>query len=189
MRYLTTATLPAEVLRVYPGNARRSDLKTIAESLARNNQYRSVVVQVDDPEHPEQGGVILAGNHTFLAATQELGHAEVRCELIDCDDTEARRINLVDNRLSDQADYDEDALVELLRAAAEAAVDGLAGTGYTEADLAKLTTDSLPEPGDAGEDELASLFGVIVECDTETQQAQLLEQLSAEGWPVRALMR
>lgn len=186
MKYLTTATIPAGKLRVYPGNARRADLNRIAESLRVNEQYRAVVVRADDPAKPRNGGVILAGNHTYMAATEQLGWTKIRAEIIECDDIEARRINLVDNRLSDRAKYDEDALAELLR---EAAADGLEGTGFTEKDLEKLTGENLPEPGDAPEDVLECLYGVTVECDTEEQQSELLQRLADEGLRVRALMR
>jgi ParB-like chromosome segregation protein Spo0J len=187
MRHLATAELPVERLRTYPGNARRSDLTPIAESLTVNGQYRGLVVRADNPERPDEGGVILAGNHTYLAATEKLGFSAIRCELIECDDDEARRILLVDNKLPDRAGYDEDALIALLQEAADA--DGLTGTGWTEADLEKLAGEQLPEPGDAEVEDLPALYGVSVECDTEEQQAELLERLAGEGLRVRALMR
>lgn len=186
MQHLATLDLPAGKLRVYPGNARRADMEGIQRSLRRNGQYRSIVVRADSTEDPAAGGVILAGNHTFMAATEHEGWQTVRCELIECTDEEARRIVLVDNKLNDKAKYDDDALAELLT---EAAVDGLDGTGFTDAELARLLGNDLPAEGDAETEELENTFGVSVECDNEAQQAELLERLSQEGWRVRALMR
>lgn len=184
--HLATADLDVGSLRTYPGNARRSDVEGIAESLRRNGQYRAIVVQADDRDEPELGGVILAGNHTFLAATEQLGWQSIRCELITCTEDEARRIVLADNRLSDKARFDDDALAALLR---KAEPFGLQGTGYTDDDLAKLLSDNLPDPEEATEDETDSVFGVTVDCEDETQQANLLRQLSDDGWKVRALIR
>lgn len=185
MKQLACLDLPVTALRLFPGNARKSDVKVIAESLRRNGQYRAIVVAADNPDVPEEGGIILAGNHTFIAATGQLGYTTIRCELIACDDDEARRINLADNRIPEKGSYDDDSLLALLSAASET---GLEGTGWTGAELDKLA-GVLPEPGDAGEDQLQTLFGVSIECDTESEQAALLERLSGEGLRVRALMR
>lgn len=186
MRHLATADIPASSLATYPGNARRADLEPIAESLRHNGQYRAIVVR-GDPTDPGAGGTILAGNHTFRAATEVLGWTNVRCEVIECDDIEARRIVLVDNRLSDQARYDQDSLVALLSQTVDE--DSLAGTGWSDADLAKLLDDGLPEPGDAPISDLEALYGVTVECDDEIEQGRLLERLAGEGFRVRALVR
>lgn len=51
---------PIEELILLPGNPRQGDIGAISESLARFGQLKPVVV--DDQ------GVILAGNHTYLAA-------------------------------------------------------------------------------------------------------------------------
>lgn len=187
MKHLGTFELPVDALRTYPGNARRGDLNAIADSLRHNGQYRSLVVRADDASHPEAGGTIVAGNHTYLAAVDKLDWNSLRCDLLDCTEAHARRIVLVDNRLADKAKYDEDALLTLLQEAS--AADGLDGTGWAEDELAKLA-GVLPEAGDADtEGDLESLYGVTVECDSEAQQADLLDHLSAEGWRVRALVR
>lgn len=185
MRHLAAVDIPAARLKTYPGNARKGDLGAIAESLGHNGQYRAIVVRAEDPARPELGGTILAGNHTFRAAVERLQWTSLRCEVIECDDIEARRIVLVDNRLSDQADYDRDALAALLSQAADA--DSLDGTGWTDEDLARLL--ELPAPGDAPIEDLAELFGVTVECDDERQQVELLQRLADEGYRVRALVR
>lgn len=57
---------------------------------------------------------VLAGNHTVQAA-QELGWEELVCTIIDCDDDQAARIVLIDNRSNDLAGYDDTALLALLQ--------------------------------------------------------------------------
>jgi hypothetical protein len=92
---------------------------------------------------------VLAGNHTWRAA-RELGWEQIAVTFVDVDQQQARRILLVDNRTSDLAGYDEQALVELLSGLA-----GLAGTGYDQAALDRLL-DAVGA-GPLGEDELPPL--------------------------------
>ena len=133
IKYVKTKVVPLDELTPYPGNARRGRVDVITESLEKNGQYRSLVVR-----EIENGPlVVLAGNHTLLALG-EIGTKGARCEIVRCDDATARRINLVDNRASDLATDDDEALVELL-----AGLDGDgAGTGFTEDDIAKMLEPS-----------------------------------------------
>jgi DNA modification methylase len=142
VRYLGTVDLPLAGLAQFPGNARRGDLGVIRASVARHGQYRSIVVrQLDDGSH-----VIVAGNHTALALAAE-GHESVRADVIECDEGEARRINLADNRLAELGGYDDQALADLL-----ASLDGdFGGTGWAAEDLAALLK---PEPGRTDPDDV-----------------------------------
>ncbi|MFD5451214.1 DNA methyltransferase [Streptomyces sp. NPDC127100] len=134
--YLGTREIPFDQLERFEGNARRGDVDAIRGSLRRHGQYRSLVVRsVGDDRF-----VILAGNHTHDALRAE-GYTTARCEVIECDDDQARRINLADNRLAELGTYDQEALVELL-----SFLDGdLDGTGYSAEDVsALLGTDEEP---------------------------------------------
>jgi ParB-like chromosome segregation protein Spo0J len=115
-------------LQVHPLNARKGNVDRIAESIRVNGFFGALIVQ-------RSTNNICAGNHRFMAATQ-LGFDEVPVLWIDVDDDEARRILLADNRTNDVASYDNDLLVDLLKAAQE--TTGLDGTGYDEVDLADL---------------------------------------------------
>jgi hypothetical protein len=151
--YQRTADVPLGNLRPFPGNARRGDPAVILQSLVRTGQFRSLIVRDTD-----DGLVVLAGNHTLQALLahgpgpcgltttvdgQELPCAlcsgqewqpVARCEIVTCDDATATRINLVDNKAAQTGGWDEEALAELI-----AGLDGdLAGTGYTDQDLADL---------------------------------------------------
>lgn len=131
-RYLRTEMVALDQLTPFPGNARRGRVDVIKESIEKNGQYRSLIVREikDGPQ------VVLAGNQTMIAIN-ELGGSQARCELIDCDEDTARRINLVDNRASDLAEDDEEALAELLT---HFRGDG-AGTGYTSEEIAEYVGD------------------------------------------------
>lgn len=180
VEYTGVRDIPVSDLIRLPGNPRRGNVGEIRKSVARLGQYRTVVVRDLGDQL-----VILAGNHTVQALAAE-GSVTARCEVIRCTDDEARRVALSDNRLSDIATDDTEALVALL-----GQLDGdFEGTGWAEEDLAALLGgDGNGEgSGDAPEDKLEPVYGVIVECDGEEQQARLLEQLDAEGFRVRALM-
>ncbi|MFE3378740.1 ParB/Srx family N-terminal domain-containing protein [Streptomyces anulatus] len=151
--YVRTAPIPLAQLTPFPGNAKRGDVGTILTSLARNGQYRSLVVRETDPDTY----VILAGNHTTQAiaahgpgdcgmTVQADGEERpcglclnqpwepaARCEVVTCDEETARRINLVDNRSSELGTWDEQALADLI-----GGLDDLGGTGYTDEDLGDL---------------------------------------------------
>lgn len=134
--YLGTREISFDQLERFEGNARRGDVDAIRGSLRRHGQYRSLVVRaVGDDRF-----VILAGNHTHDALKAE-GYTTARCEVIECDDDQARRINLADNRLAELGTYDQEALAELLTF-----LDGdLDGTGYSAEDVsALLGTDEEP---------------------------------------------
>ena len=119
--------VPVDRLLAHPDNARKGSLDTIRESIRANGFYGACVVQ-------RSTGRILVGNHRYLAAVEE-GLAEVPVVWVDKSDDEARRLLLVDNRSTDLAVYDDEALVALLVAHAD---DGLVGTAWDDAELAAL---------------------------------------------------
>jgi ParB-like chromosome segregation protein Spo0J len=166
-------------------------VRAIRESLRANGQYRSLVVRLHDGRY-----TVLAGNHTLQGAAAE-GWDGIRCEVVECDDATARRINLVDNRAAERGTYDDDALLALLTS-----LDGgLSGTGWTDDELHALVSAAaepasaddpfeekpLPE-GDAEQGEERKEWGVLVTCTDEEQQTVLLARLDAEGFAVRALI-
>lgn len=134
-RYLRTADIPLDELTLFPGNAKRGNVDVIRSSLRRNGQYRSLVVR----EIPNGPLVVLAGNHTMQALAAER-HTTARCEIVQCDDATARRINLVDNRAAELGDYDNEALAELL----EPIAADLDGTGFNSDYLDELLAGLAP---------------------------------------------
>lgn len=137
---LTVQQVPLNDLEHYPGNARRGDADEVAKSLRANGMFRPLVVQ-------RSTSYVLAGNHTLDAVHQlyaedlEQGNAEspwatVPVTFIDVPDDHARRIVLVDNRTSDLAGYDEQALYRLLQEVGE----DLTGTGFEDEDMAALAS-------------------------------------------------
>ncbi len=64
--------------------------------------------------------------------------------------------------------------------------DGLAGTGYSEIDLEELLGEEDASAFDQS-GELTPGFEVIVTCDDESQQRELLDRLQREGFTCRSL--
>lgn len=111
-------------LRRWPGNPRVGDVGGIKESLERYGQVRPLVVI--------EGGLIVAGNHTF-EAMQELEWARCAVTVVNLTEQEAERYALLDNRLQDKASYNDEALIKILES-----IGDLAGTGYDQDDLEDL---------------------------------------------------
>ncbi|MDF5756634.1 ParB N-terminal domain-containing protein [Spongiactinospora sp. TRM90649] len=113
-------------LEPHPNNPHRGDVEVIGESIDENGFFGAVLVQRSRMR-------IIAGEHRWRGAMAR-GLAEVPCVLIDVDDERARRILLADNRTAALGYEDPEALAALL-----ASLDDLAGTGYSDGDLADVT--------------------------------------------------
>ena len=140
-----------DAVRPHPRNPRVGDLAAISESISKNGFYGAIVAQ-------RSTGYILAGNHRWLAAKKS-GLTEVPVLWIDVDDRAAVKILLADNRTSDLGEYDDEALVGLLRELRTE--EDLAGTGFSEKDVDKLIAEgnepSIERLADGDEDDDASL--------------------------------
>lgn len=125
-------TAPIDAIRPHPRNPRQGDVGAIHESIENNGFYGSVIAQ-------KSTGYILAGNHRWQAARQA-GATEIPVTWVDVDDDHALRILLADNRTNDLANYDNEALAEILKDL-HAETGTLIGTGYDGDDLDELLED------------------------------------------------
>ena len=190
----TTSLAPAQ-LSTYYRNARRGDVDAIAASLRVHGQYKPLIANIGTSTgRPFE---VLGGNHTLMAI-RDLAEKypdderwqSVLVHWLDVDNDNATRINLVDNQLNTKGGYDNAALLDLVQSLG----DDLAGTGFDAADLDALEAAANPSTDDdiddnpAGSDDVTTVWGVVVECENETQQIELLEQLADAGHNVKALM-
>lgn len=129
---IKTLAKPIGGFSTHERNVRQGDIGAICTSLEAHGQYRPIVV------HKETNR-ILAGNHTFLAA-QSLGWDKIAVTFVDCDEEQALRILLADNRANDLATYDDAALTAILQELATTDI-GLLGTLYDGDDLDALIND------------------------------------------------
>lgn len=129
--------IPVSTLSEHPENPRRGDSKAVNESIATNGFYGAILVQ-------RSTGRVLAG-HTRLKAAKQSGATSVPGIWLDVNDTQAKRILLADNRTSDLAYYDDDALFAVLGSILEDD-SSLKGTGYDDATYRLLLrNDTEPE--------------------------------------------
>lgn len=166
-----------ETIRPHPDNARRGNIDAIRQSIRANGFFGALVVQ-------RSTGHILVGNHRFMAArAEEL--TEVPVIFIDCDDDEAKRILLADNRTSDLGVYDDQQLLELLTDVQS--LDQLEGTGWGDDDIAEMlkAINNLPDlntdPIDLNVD-----YQIVVICDNDEHQRNTLQFLTDNGYKVSA---
>lgn len=125
-------SIEIDEIHPHPRNVRQGDVGAISESLRIHGQYRPVVYQQSTKR-------ILAGNHTWKAA-KALGWKEIAATPIVCDDEQALRILLVDNRANDLATYDNEELSNILRELEQTSAK-LDGTGFDGDALDELIAD------------------------------------------------
>ena len=92
VKFIEQREVSVRDLKPHPDNPNRGEVNAVAESLEQFGQYRSVVALKDL--------TILAGHHVVRAA-QNIGMKTVRVDIIDADETSARKILLADNRIAD----------------------------------------------------------------------------------------
>lgn len=127
---IRTELVPIHSVTRHPENARKGNVARIEDSLRAHGQYAPVVVH-------EQSGYILKGNNTHRVLQEKIGAAEILATFVSCTEAQARAILAVDNRTSDDATYDDSALLALLE---QVEADGnLAAAGYGQADIDDLT--------------------------------------------------
>jgi ParB-like chromosome segregation protein Spo0J len=127
-------------LKQHPENPRQGDIGSIVTSIEENGWYGTLVAQ-------KSTSYVLAGNHRLQAA-KHAGIKEVPVYWVDVDDTEASRILLADNRISDLASWDQNILVQLLTNLAKD--DALLGSGYDGDDLDALLYEAQLTESDLG---------------------------------------
>jgi hypothetical protein len=144
----------------FPGNPRRGNVERIKASLHRFGQIRPIVMLPN--------GHIVAGNHTWRAA-KELGWDTIAAITVDLSEEDAAAYLLADNGASDDATWDDTALIEVLDSLV--ANGSLLGTGFTPDDL---------------DDLLASQQGAtITEIETFTGDYAVPPEATAERWEDR----
>jgi len=153
-------------------NARRHDqrnLDAIAASLSRWGQRLPIVVQ-------REGMVVRAGNGR-LAAAKSLGWTHIAAVVVDDTSVEAVAFAIADNRTAELATWDDETLASLLDTLPK---DVLPDTGFTDAELADLLDGLTPAEPEEGR-QLTEQLGVLIECETETQQREIYEEMEQRG--------
>ena len=133
-RSLLVTRLPLSALQLDPANARthgEQNLAAITASLQRFGQAEPLVV------HARTGRVI--GGNGRLVAMQELGWKECDVVQLELSDIEATALGIALNRTAELAEWDPEALANLLT---QLRTDGsLEGVGYSSPDIDELLAE------------------------------------------------
>lgn len=183
---LESLARPVAALREDPENARRhseQNLSSIAASLRAHGQRKPIVVKA---------GVVIAGNGTLRAA-RALGWTHLAAVEYEGPEAMARAFALADNRSAELAEWDDDVLARALR---EADAQGLLGATSFDRESADAAiaaalgkaTEPAPRVGADQTDQLVEKFVVLVECESEPHQLEVLDRLQKEGLLCRALV-
>lgn len=128
MEHVEYASLALDILKPFPGNAKKHNLDEQRISL-RKGQFQPIIVRrTEDGEN-----VILAGHGTVEAAGLE-NWKHIDAKVITCTEDEALWINLAANKIGADEGYENELLASLLEQ-----LDGdYAGTGWEADDLDDL---------------------------------------------------
>jgi ParB-like chromosome segregation protein Spo0J len=163
-------------------NARKHDERNLAAirgSLRQFGQRAPLVVQ-------QQGMIVRAGNGRLAAALQ-LGWTHIATLVVAEDNVDAVAFAITDNRTAELADWDTDTLDRLLREI-EVGDEDLESMLADLADDAGIFSELEDELAEDQSDELTDAFAVLITCQNESQQAELLERFGREGLTCRALI-
>lgn len=135
----------------------------------------------------------IVGGHQRAEACRRLGIDEIPAIFVDLPKggPKEKALNLALNKIS--GDWDKEKLEAILGDIAGKEIDiMLTGFGQDEVDkiLGELSTgDTFGEGGGpGGPDTIPAKFCIIVDCDDEQQQTELLDRFSEEGLQCRALV-
>jgi ParB-like chromosome segregation protein Spo0J len=188
---LRPLAVPIEMLRPMEPNPHHGDVEALMRSWSRFGQRRPLVAR-RDPDG--EGGMVTAGNHGLEAATR-LGWSHVAVLWTDDSDVEAKAFAAADNRTAQLGYDDPEVLATLLMEVRLDDVALLAATSYDVTDLARLldpdagTRDkSARGKSDDTEPQLDMTYVLMVTCEDEAQQRDLMATFDDMGLTYRAVM-
>jgi ParB-like chromosome segregation protein Spo0J len=174
--------VPVEDLKPWVDNPRVNDkaVAQVAKSIKRFGFGAPVLAR-------RANGELIAG-HTRLKAAIRLGLKRVPVRYLDLDPADAHLLALADNKVGELADWDDDKLAAILHQLKADDQDLIEGTGFTDKEIDKLLSD---EDAGAAADEsdlVLPKFEVLVECDDEEHQRDVISKLTELGLECRALL-
>ena len=169
-------------LRPWKDNPRENDdaVAAVAESIRRFGFGAPILARRANSE-------IIAG-HTRWKAAQKLDLDRVPVRFLDLDPVDAHLLALADNRLGEEAGWD-DAMLGAVLADLKAQQADLAATGFSDEEIAKLLSDlaGSQDSGDTPEPELSRADELRAKWGTELGQLWTAESRAAPGKAHRLL--
>ena len=161
-------------IKPYEKNPRKNDnaVDTVANSIKEFGFKVPIVIDKDN--------VIVCG-HTRYKASKKLGLEVVPCVIADdLTEEQIKAYRLADNKVSELAEWDIDLLGEEL--------DDIFNIDMSDFGF-DLSEDEPTAPTERKDlsDKVGETYEVIIECDSEEQQAEIYERVRKEGLSCRVL--
>ncbi|SRR5216684_478687 len=176
---------PTEKPKDYPNNARKITFEAVtkvAKSI-REFGFRAPIVV-------DENGVIIIG-HVRRRGARRLKLQEVPVHVAKgLSPEKVRLLRIADNRTHEETSWDNDLLKKEM---SEIQLDNLdldlTLTAFDDLQLAKMLDDPDVEPSrNSGGDDAGLEFRIIVECESEEKQTELLERFETEGLKCKPLI-
>ena len=185
---VVNAVVNVAELTPHPMNYNQHDetqMTDLRYSLRRFGQVRSIVVQARN----DGLGFLLVAGHGLAAAAKAEGYAMLRADVIpaEWDEVKVLAYLAADNELARRSTPDEAQLAALVSRVAREADEELAALA-AGADERMHELLSISESPQAGIDFILEQYSILIECESEMVQADLLGRFSAEGLKCRALI-
>jgi site-specific DNA-methyltransferase (adenine-specific) len=161
-------------------NPRKNDenVARVAKSIQRFGFASPIIARTADR-------TIIAG-HTRWKAAQSLKMDRVPVRFLDLDPADAHLLALADNRLNELSPWDDG---ELQRILGEYGLEDAALAGWSSADLEKMADDLLDDvPSTDQSSDAVVGFAVLIECESEENQLDVIGKAEEMGWKCRALI-
>jgi DNA modification methylase len=159
---------------------RRSAVDKVAASILRFGFGAPILAR-------RANGEIIAG-HTRWKAAEKLGLERVPVRFLDLDANDARLLALADNRIAEEASWDDEMLAAVL-ADLKSQDAALSASGFSDGEIEKLLSDAMAsaDAGDVPEPELSRADELREKWATELGQLWSIESASAAGKTHRIL--
>lgn len=128
--------VPVDRLAPFAGNPRKISQSGLAKLQRSVTDFGFV-----NPILAQRGTNMIIAGHQRLKAAKAAGLTEVPVVWLDMDDVTAKAYNVADNRLQDEAEWDDEALASLLEELEAQSFD-LSLTGLDESEISKLLDDT-----------------------------------------------
>lgn len=165
-----------------PRSIDEDTLKRIENSIRSHGMVDPIVVN-------KATGYTVIGGHQRLRVAKKLGWTKVPCAVIEIPESQEKALNIALNNDKAMGHYDFSRLADLLQDIDTGEFDVSSATGFSEKELESIATWTLNERPAADEsDKLVARYEVVIECKSESEQKELLDRLTQEGLPCKAVL-
>lgn len=112
----------------------------------------------------------------------------VPCDYVSLAEAEEEAAAIALNRLVENGGWHEDLLTNILSDLAAKGPENLEGIGFDTDDLDKMLGEDVTFEDAGIEEEIEDQWAVIVTCESEEQQIEVMDLLSDKGYEIKALI-